>query len=85
MTTTIIKNLKERITWALNKPDNIEKIPGKLMKEIKNISGHFDIKLDIDEKWLIFITDHLKKVKPVDTIDRCSNVYNAIINKEFMK
>ena len=35
MTTTIIKNLKERITWALNKPDNIEKIPGKLMKEIK--------------------------------------------------
>lgn len=36
MNTTFNKNLKERITWALTKPDNIEKIPGKTMKLLKH-------------------------------------------------
>ena len=56
----------------------------KLINEIKNVAGHFNIKLDIDKEWLVFITDHLRKVKPVDTMDRCSNVYDAIINKKLM-
>ena len=42
----------------------------------------FNISLDLDIDWLKFIVAEVKKIQPVDTIDRCSIVYDAIINNQ---
>ena len=54
----------------------------KLYEEIDNISNFFDLKLKIDHTWIKDIVRKFKTIKPVDTIDRCNDVYNATIQSK---
>jgi hypothetical protein len=53
-----------------------------LCEEIKKISEHFVLELEIDKPYLAGLIEKIKKIAPVDTIDRCRTVYRAIKNKE---
>jgi hypothetical protein len=53
-----------------------------LCKEIKKISEYFTLELEIDKLYLAGLIEKIKKIAPVDTIDRCQTVYRAIKNKE---
>ena len=53
-----------------------------LCKEIKKISEYFVLKLEIDKLYLAGLIEKIKKIAPVDTINRCRTVYRAIKNKE---
>lgn len=54
----------------------------KIEEEIINISNFFNIHLTPDIPWLKNIVEKVKTIAPFDSIDRCNNVYNAIINKQ---
>jgi hypothetical protein len=53
-----------------------------LCEELKKINNFFNLELQIDELYLTELVKKIKKITPVDTIDRWQKVYNAIKNKE---
>ena len=55
-----------------------------LEEEIVKISNFFNLQLIPDTPWLKFIVGKVQKITPVDTIDRCNDVYTAIMKKQNM-
>lgn len=53
-----------------------------LEEEIVKISIFFNLQLVPDTSWLEFIVEKLQNITPVNTIDRCNNVYTAIMREK---
>ncbi len=53
-----------------------------LCEELKKISVYFGLKLEIDKYYFTELIKKIKKITPVDTMDRCRLVYTAIKNRE---
>jgi len=56
-----------------------------LQHEIQTISDRFDLDLKSDKEWLRSIVSTIKTIKPVDTIDRCNEVYQAVVERRHVK
>jgi hypothetical protein len=56
--------------------------PNTLGEELYKISKQFNLKLEIDNNFLINIIDKIINIEPVPTIDRCNQVLEAINNRK---